>query len=82
MASLRISFEGSCEDMRGRAFAEGLERLNVRKTRQMNAGSIMKPRKAQVKDKGFRAECWDFRVLESNVSLLRLVIRRLRHQFH
>ena len=54
--------------MRGRAFAEGLERLNVRKTRQMNAGSIMKPRKAQVKDKGLGAKSWDFRVKESNVS--------------
>ena len=68
MASLRISFEGSCEDMRGRAFAEGLARLNERKTRLMNAGSIMKPRKAQVQDKGLGAKSWDFRVKESNVS--------------
>ena len=48
----------------------------------MKAGSSMKPQKAQVKDKGLRAESWDFRVLESKVSLLRHVIRHLRHQFH
>jgi len=42
----------------------------------------MRPKKAQVKDKGLRAESGDFGVLESNVSLLRLVISRLRHQFH
>ena len=59
MPSLRISFEGSCEDMRGRAFADGLARLIERKTRLMNAGSSMKPRKAQVKDKGLRAKSWD-----------------------
>ena len=46
--------------MRGRAFAEGLARLNERKTRQMNAGSSVKPRKAQVKDKGLEAESGDF----------------------
>ena len=34
----------------------------------MKAGSSMKPQKAQVKDKGLRLECWDFMVLESNVS--------------
>ena len=45
--------------MRGRAFAEGPVHLNERETRLMNAGSSMKPRKAQVKDKGFGAECWD-----------------------
>ena len=44
------------KDMRGRAFAEGLTRLNERKTRLMNAGSSLKPRKAQVKDKGLGAE--------------------------
>ena len=48
--------------MRGRAFAEGLARLNERKTRLMNAGSIMKPRKAQVKDKGLGAKSGDFRL--------------------
>ena len=26
----------------------------------MNAGSSVKPRKVQVKDKGLMAECWDF----------------------
>ena len=46
--------------MRGRAFAEGLARLNERKTRQMNAGLSVKPRKAQVKDKGLGAESGDF----------------------
>ena len=48
--------------MRGRAFAEGLARLNERKTRLMNAGSSIKPRKAQVKDKGLGAKSGDFRV--------------------
>ena len=48
------------KDMRGRAFAEGLARLNERKTRLMNAWSSVKPRKAQVKDKGFGAESRDF----------------------
>ena len=49
------------KDMRGRAFAEGLARLNERKTRQMNAGPSMKPRKAQVKDKGFGGRMLGFR---------------------
>ena len=35
-------------------------RLIEHKTRLMNAGSSMKPRKAQVKDKGLGAESWDF----------------------
>ena len=35
-------------------------RLFERKTRLMNAGSSMKPRKAQVKDKGLRAKSGDF----------------------
>ena len=68
MPSLRISFEGNCVDMRGRAFAEGHGRLDERETRLMNAGSSMKPQKAQVKDKGLGAKSWDFRVKESNVS--------------
>ena len=59
MASLRISFEGTTKGYGGRAFAEGLARLNERKTRLMNAGSSMKPRKAQVKDKGLGAESGD-----------------------
>ena len=33
-------------------------RLIERKTRLMNAGSSMRPQKAQLKDKGLRAECW------------------------
>ena len=28
----------------------------------MKAGSIMRPQKAQVKDKGLGAKCWDFRL--------------------
>jgi hypothetical protein len=39
-------------------------RLIERKTRLMNAGSIMKPRKAQVKDKGLGAESGDFEASE------------------
>jgi hypothetical protein len=69
------------KDTRGRAFAEGLARLNERKTRLMNAGSSMKPRKAQVKDKGLGAKSGDFVVLELKVSLLKPVIRLLRRQF-
>jgi hypothetical protein len=34
-------------------------RLIERKTRLVNVGSSMKPRKAQVKDKGLGAEIWD-----------------------
>ena len=56
-SSLRISFEG--------VWGEGLSpkawrRLIERKSRLMNAGSSMKPRKAQVKDKGLGAKSWDF----------------------
>lgn len=54
--------------MRGRAFAEGPVRLNERKTRLMNAGSSMKPRKAQVKDKGLGAESGDFGLEQPKVS--------------
>ena len=41
-------------------------RLIERKTRLMNAGSSIKPRKTQVKDKGLEAECWDFRASNEN----------------
>ena len=40
-------------------------RLIERKTRLMNAGWSMKPRKAQVKDKGLGAECGDFGPIEN-----------------
>ena len=40
-------------------------RLIERKTRLMNAGSSMKPRKAQVKNKGLGAKSWDFERMSS-----------------
>ena len=43
-------------------------RLIERKTRLVNVGSSMKPRKAQVKDKGLRAESGDFRLEQPKVS--------------
>jgi len=60
MSSLRVSLARLVEFSGGRAFADGLDRKFERKTRLMNAGSSVKPRKAQVKDKGLVAECWDF----------------------
>jgi hypothetical protein len=34
----------------------------------MKAGSSMRPQKAQVKDKGLEAECWDFRLEPVQIS--------------
>ena len=45
-------------------------RLNERRTRLMNAGSSVKPRKAQVKDKGLRAESGDFGLNSTTLFLL------------
>ena len=60
MGSLRISFGRLVEFSGGRAFADGPGRQFERKPRQMNARWSVKPRKAQVKDKGLKTECWDF----------------------
>jgi hypothetical protein len=38
----------------------------------MKAGSRMRPQKAQVKDKGLGAECWDLRLKAQEISTFSL----------
>jgi hypothetical protein len=49
-------------------------RLIERKTRLMNAGPSMKPRKAQVKDKGLGAESGDMSIKTTESRLFRVKI--------